>query len=55
MDWARLAVTLAVVLATVVLPSTVLFRFVANISHRRKERRPDGIIVVSEPENPKFE
>ena len=46
---------MAVVLATVALPSAVLFPVLVEISRRRKERRPDGIIIVSDPENPKFE
>jgi hypothetical protein len=44
------------VLATVALPYIVLYHVVAKIYHHRKERPPDGIIVVvSDPENPKFE
>ncbi|KIW25442.1 uncharacterized protein PV07_08615 [Cladophialophora immunda] len=55
MAWTIPSVALTILLATTVLISTALLPFVAKISGRRKERRPSGIIVVSNPENPKFE
>jgi hypothetical protein len=50
MDWMRWAATLAVVLASV-----LLYPVFAKLRRRSRQSRPDGIQVLSNPPDPKFE
>ncbi len=46
MRWATLVVVLA---------SAMLYPVVVKLRRRNRESRPDGLKVLSDPENPKFE
>lgn len=50
MSWLRWAATTIVVLS-----SMLLYPILVKIRRRNQEPRPDGIKVLSDPKNPKFE